>query len=127
MDLTITAAAEKFIRRMLRMGGTADAGFRLVVTAAGCSGLAGDFSVESTPRAGDAVIDRQGMKLFLPAQSRLMLAGVTIDFADTATQTGLVFQNPKAAAGSCASSAPGLPDVASVSLSSIGRRATNPS
>lgn len=127
MDLTISAAAEKFIRRMLRMGGTADAGFRLVVTAGGCSGLAGDFTVESVPQAGDAVIDHQGMKLFLPAESRLLLAGVTIDLADTATQSGLVFRNPKAAAGSCASSAPGVPDVASISLGSISRRATNPS
>jgi iron-sulfur cluster assembly protein len=94
MDVIITAAAEKFIRRMLRMGGAADAGFRLVVTAGGCSGLAGDFSVESAPRTGDVVFDHRGMKFFLPAASRALLAGVTIDFADTATQTGLVFQDP---------------------------------
>jgi iron-sulfur cluster assembly protein len=35
------------------------------------------------------------VKLFLPAESRLLLDGVTIDFADTATQTGLVFHDPK--------------------------------
>jgi iron-sulfur cluster assembly accessory protein len=122
MNLVITATAENFIRRMIRMGGTADAGFRLVVTAGGCSGLAGDFAVESAPRAGDVVFDHHGMRLFLPAPSRLLLDGVTIDFADTATQTGLVFQNPKAPIGSCGTSAPGLPGVASISLASIGRR-----
>ena len=122
MDFIITAAAEKFIRRMLRMSGAADAGFRLVVTAGGCSGLAGDFSVESSPRPGDTVLDHRGMKFFLPAESRALLAGVTIDFADTATQTGLVFRDPKAAASSCGTSAGALPGVASISLTSISRR-----
>jgi iron-sulfur cluster assembly protein len=122
MDVHITAAAEKFIRRMLRMGGSADAGFRLVVTAGGCSGLAGDFSVESAPRPGDAVFDHGGMKFFLPAQSRLLLAGVTIDFADTPMQTGLVLHDPKAAATSCGTGAGALPGVASIAIASIGRR-----
>jgi iron-sulfur cluster assembly protein len=124
MDIIVTAAAEKFIRRMLRISGTTDAGFRLVVTAGGCSGLAGDFSVESAPRSGDTVFDHHGMRFFLPAESRLRLAGITIDFADTAAQTGLVFQDPKAAAGGCGTSAgaAALPGVASISLASISRR-----
>lgn len=122
MDVHITAAAEKFIRRMLRMGGSVDAGVRLVVTAGGCSGLAGDFSVESAPRPGDAVFDHGGMKFFLPAHSRLLLAGVTIDFVDTPTQTGLVFHDPKAAANSCGTGAAALPGVASIAIASIGRR-----
>ena len=124
MDIIITATAEKFIRRMLRMSGTGDAGFRLVVTAGGCSGLAGDFSVESAPRTGDTVCNHHGMKFFLPAESRLLLAGVTIDFTDTATQTGLVFRDPKAAVGSCGTGvgATALPGVTSISLTSISRR-----
>jgi iron-sulfur cluster assembly accessory protein len=123
MDMTITAAAEKFIRRMLRMAGTPESGFRLVVTAGGCSGLAGDFSIETAPRAGDAIFDHHGMRLFLPAESRLLLDGVTIDFADTSTQTGLVLHDPKAASGSCGSSAKNaLPGVASIEIASIARR-----
>lgn len=124
MDAVITPAAEKFIRRMLRMAGSANAGFRLVVTAGGCSGLAGDFSIESAPLAGDGSCEIQGIKFFLPMESRLLLAGVTIDFADTPTQTGLVLRQSKAAAGGCASSAgaAGPPDIASISPSSIVRR-----
>lgn len=121
MDIIITAAAEKFIRRMLRMGGTADAGFRLVVSAGGCSGLTGDFSVESTPKSGDLVFEHGGMKFFVPTQSRALLAGVTIDFADTPTQIGLVFHDPKAAANHCGTGA-SQPGVASVSIASISRR-----
>jgi iron-sulfur cluster assembly accessory protein len=122
MDITITTAAEKFIRRMLRFSGAPGSGFRLVVTAGGCSGLAGDFTVEATPREGDAVYEHDGMKFFLPSESRLLLAGVTIDFADTPTQTGLVFHDPKQAASSCSSAKPSLPGVASIDVSSIGRR-----
>jgi iron-sulfur cluster assembly accessory protein len=132
MDVIITAAAEKFVRRMLRLDGTPGSGFRLVVTAGGCSGLASEFSVEAAPRPGDAEIELSGLKVFLPATSRLLLAGVTIDFADTPTQTGLVFRDPKAAAGACgrtaaAGSLPAaLPAEGSVTVASIGRRAASP-
>lgn len=121
MDVIITAAAEKFIRRMLRMAGSASAGFRLVVSAGGCSGLTGDFSVESAPQPGDLVFEHGAMKFFMPAPSSALLAGVTIDFADTPTQTGLVFHDPKAAANPCGTAA-ALPGVASVSIASISRR-----
>lgn len=123
MNVTITPAAEKFIKRMLRFGGGPQAGFRLVVTAGGCSGLAGDFTVMESPQTGDAVCEIDGMKFFLPAESRLLLNGVTIDFADTPTQTGLVFYNPNAASCGCSSSSKeSLPDTANIDVASIGRR-----
>ena len=95
MNFTITPAAQKFMRMMLRVDGGAGSGFRLAVSPGGCSGLAADISVIAKPQDGDAVVERDGVKLFLPAESRLLLDGVTIDFADTATQTGLVFHDPK--------------------------------
>ncbi len=119
MDLTLTPSAEKFIRRMLRFGGAgADAGFRLSVSPGGCSGLASEFSVEAEPKPGDAVVVHNGLKLFLPAESRLLLQGVTIDFADTPMSSGFVFHDPKATScGTCGSSAPA--GQATVALSDI--------
>jgi iron-sulfur cluster assembly protein len=102
MDLSITPAAEKFIRMMLRADGASGSGFRLVVSPGGCSGLAADISVKHQPEPGDAVVERNGVRLFLPAESRLLLHGVTIDFADTPAQTGLVFHDPNGP--SCSSS-----------------------
>ncbi|MGE0113771.1 MAG: HesB/IscA family protein [Steroidobacteraceae bacterium] len=123
MDVSITPAAEKFIKRMLRFGGSADSGFRLVVSAGGCSGLASEFSIETAPKVGDAVLERNGMKFFLPAESRVLLDGVTIDFADTPTQSGLIFHDPKGAACGCSStSKDAVPGMASISIASIGRR-----
>lgn len=103
--LAMTPAAAKFINRMIRFGGQGpQAGFRLLVSAGGCSGMNSEFSVEATPRTGDQAIDVEGVRLFLPAESRLLLDGVTIDFVDTATQSGLRFIDPKAAGCACSSS-----------------------
>ena len=95
MNFTLTPAAEKFIRFMLRADGAPGAGFRLAVTPGGCSGLSADIGVAATPGPGEAIVERNGLKLFLNAESRLLLDGVTIDFADGAAQTGLVFNDPK--------------------------------
>jgi iron-sulfur cluster assembly accessory protein len=103
MNLTLTPAAEKFIRRMIRFNGGAGSGFRLAVTAGGCSGLAAQFEVEAAPRSGDAVVQLGEVKLFLPAESRLLLEGVTVDFAETPLQSGFVFHDPKTANCGCKS------------------------
>ena len=106
LNVTVTAAAEKFFRRVLRFSGkAAGAGVRLVVSPGGCSGFHSEFTVEEGPSAGDALLLVNGMPLFLAAGSRTLLEGVTIDFVDTPTQSGLAFINPKAGACACASSA----------------------
>jgi iron-sulfur cluster assembly accessory protein len=120
MELTLTPAAEKFVRRMVRFGGAGEhAGFRLTVSAGGCSGLASEFSVEPAPLAGDAVVELNGVRFFLPAESRLLLEGATIDFADTPTSSGLTFVTPNSPACGCGSSSSGI---ASIDISSIGHR-----
>ena len=97
MAFEMTAAAEKFIRFMLRADGKPESGFRLAVSPGGCSGLSAKVEVKDAPEPNDAIVDYRGLRLFLPAESRILLEGVTIDFADTPAQTGLVFHDPKAA------------------------------
>ena len=124
MNITITEKAGTFMKRMIRFnGGTAESGFRLLVTPSGCSGLSSEFTVEATPLEGDAVLESAGVRVFLPAESRILLEGVTIDFADTAMSTGLTFINPNAQSCGCSSAEAGAPPkTASVSISSIQRR-----
>lgn len=126
MNITITPSAENFMRRMVRFnGGGAGSGFRLVVTPGGCSGLSASFTVEAAPQPNDAVLDSNGVKVFLPAESRILLDGVTVDFTDTAMSTGLSFINPNAQACGCSSSGSGAATgsgVATVSIASIQRR-----
>ena len=102
MDFSFTPSAEKFIRRMIRFSGGAG-GFRLSVSSGGCSGLAAEFDVEAAPRSGDAEVSHDAIKLFLPAESRLLLQGVTIDFVETPTRSGFVFHDPKPNVCGCAS------------------------
>jgi len=124
MNIVITPSAGKFISRMIRFnGGTSGSGFRLSVTPGGCSGLSSEFTIEAAPLAGDAIFESNGVKLFLPAESRILLEGVTIDFADTAMATGLSFINPNAQSCGCSTADAGAPPkTASVSVASIQRK-----
>ena len=118
MVLTITPNAERFMRRMARFSGAGpEAAFRLSVSPGGCSGLAAQFSVETTPLAGDSVIEWNGLKVFLPEESRVLLDGVIVDFVDTPMSSGLVFHHPKASnCGSCSTATPGVSTVLLASL-----------
>jgi iron-sulfur cluster assembly accessory protein len=117
-SVIVTEGAEKFMRRMARFGGLgAAAGFRLVVSPGGCSGLSADFSIEQEAKAGDETLVVNGFRVFVPAESARLLAGVTIDFVDTPMQQGLTFYNPNAPS-SCSDSA--RPAV--VQLSELVRR-----
>ncbi|NOT67736.1 MAG: iron-sulfur cluster assembly accessory protein [Methylophilaceae bacterium] len=108
MELTITPKAEKFIARMLRFnGGTPEHGFRLCVSPGGCSGLSSEFTVEVAPLQGDAIVLASGLRLFLPAESRILLEGATIDFKDTPMESGLTFITQQSAGGSCGSGSGG--------------------
>ena len=126
-NVTVTPAAEKFMRRMVRFSENPAGGFRLTVSPGGCSGYNSEFTVEAAPMAGDAELNVNGLRVFLPAESRLMLDGVTVDFADTPTKSGLTFVNPNQAACGCSTSGDAAtaapPASASVTLDSIKRMA----
>ena len=123
MNITITPKAEKFMRRIVRFGGgPADSGFRLTVTPGGCSGLSAEFASEAAPKAGDATLDWNGLKVFLPAESRMLLEGVTVDFVETAVESGFSFINPNAASCACSSAeSSAKPAMATVNISAIKR------
>lgn len=132
-NVTLTPAANKFISRMVRFSGQPEgAGFRLHVTEGGCSGFNAEFTVEAAPQAGDSIVEVSGVKMFFTSASRLLLEGVTIDFTDTPTKSGLTFINPNQAPCACSSSGPGehahshshgaMPSVATVSIDSLSIR-----
>ncbi len=104
MNIELTPSAQKFIRRLVMFDGGPGSGLRLLVSPGGCSGLSAEFSVEPAPGAGEAAVVKDGVKLFLPAESRLLLDGVTIDFVDTPAKTGFAFIDPKKAPCGCSGS-----------------------
>lgn len=112
MEFTLTPSAQKFFRRLVMFDGKPGSGLRLTVSPGGCSGLASEFSIEAAPREGEQVHDCGGIRFFLPAESRLLLDGVTVDFVDAPLQSGLVFHDPKAKACGCASETAAAPAAA---------------
>ena len=122
-NVTITPVAAKFINRIVRFSGlAAGAGLRLAVTPGGCSGYSSEFSAEAAPQPGEQTLEINGLRLFLGAESRLMLEGITIDFTETATQSGLTFIDPNKEACACSSAetAPKV-GVTKIEISAIGR------
>jgi iron-sulfur cluster assembly accessory protein len=121
--VTVLPAAEKFIRRMVRFSDHPTGGLRLTVTPGGCSGYSSEFTVEAAPRAGDAEMSFGGTRVFLPAESRLVLDGVIVDFVDSPTKSGLTFTNPNQAPCACSTSgdATAMPTESGVALDSIRR------
>lgn len=113
-SLSVTPAAATFVRRMLRLGGGEHCGFRLLVSPGGCSGLNSEFSVEAAPRPGDTLVEVGGLRLFLPPASALLLDGATMDFVDSATATGLIFQTPGGDGCACSGADAGAPAVVAV-------------
>lgn len=98
MNLTITPAAARFMKMMILADGTPGSAFRLSVAPGGCSGLSADIGVAAEPDTREMAVTVAGIKLFLDAQSRILLQDVTIDFVDSMTAQGLVFHDPKQAA-----------------------------
>ena len=123
-DFTITPAAEKFMRRIVRFSGLPGAGFRMRVAAGGCAGYSTEFGAEAQPRDGDAVVALgDGLRLFLPAESRLLLCGATLDCVDTPIQSGLTVHGPATASCGCAGAGTATaPSTASVPLDALLRR-----
>ena len=118
MNITITAAADKFIRRMVRFAGKPGDGFRLTVSPGGCSGLASNFTVERVPVPGDAVLEQNGTRVFLPLETQLLLEGAMIDFVETVKESGFVFRDVASGSRGCGSEAP------KAGLVSIGAQST---
>jgi len=94
LNMIITPAADKFVRRMLRFDGGPMSGLRLSVTPGGCSGLSSQFAVADELAAGETIFEVNGLRFFLMAESRLLLQGVTMDFQETATTAGFKFHDP---------------------------------
>lgn len=112
-SLSLTAAAWRFVARMMRASGMGgEAGFRLQIRAGGCSGYAADFSIEPSPLEGDSVIESDGVRLFLPREIQDQPDELSVDFADSRLASGFIIHSPRAQAVSCGSAAPAVVSLA---------------
>jgi Fe-S cluster assembly iron-binding protein IscA len=69
LTMELTPAAEKFIRRMMRLNADATAGFRLKVRPGGCSGLAVEFDLAAEPGLDEVVWEHAKLRIFVDSRS----------------------------------------------------------
>ena len=72
-------------------------GLRIMVQTGGCAGFKYMMGLETTTREGDAVVQQDGVTLFIDKDSQPHLAGMTVDFITGLDRSGFVFDNPNAA------------------------------
>ena len=89
-----TPEAIRRAKGLLSEHGQPAAGIRLGVRGGGCSGLAYFFEIEGEEKAGDRVLEFEGLRVFLDPKSQLFLSGTEVGWSDSLMQSGFTFQNP---------------------------------
>lgn len=97
-DITVTDKAVEQVKALMGKRPTPAAGIRLYTKTAGCSGLMYKVDYVDEPRDDDAVLDVDGVKLFIDRESLPYLKGAVMDFKTDKFETGFVFENPNAKA-----------------------------
>jgi iron-sulfur cluster assembly accessory protein len=90
VNVEITPAAEKFIRKMMRFAKGPEPAFRMLVTPGGCSGYAVTFDLQDAPGADDCVWEKSGLRISSDQKTCTLLDGATLDFSESLRQTGFV-------------------------------------
>lgn len=94
--IQLTTSARDAIRSAMSRAATPAEGLRIMVQTGGCAGYKYMMGLESTRRLGDAVIEHDGVKLFVDIDSQPHVAGMTVDFVAGLESSGFVFENPNA-------------------------------
>jgi iron-sulfur cluster assembly accessory protein len=99
--LSITSKAVEMVKLTREQEGMdVSFGLRVAVMGGGCSGFQYALDFEQEGRETDAVIELDGLKVFVDPISARYLEGVTIDYVFGMQGAGFKFSNPRAT-GSC--------------------------
>jgi len=75
------------------------AGLRVAVLPGGCSGFKYSLNIEERALEDDAVLEVNGVRVFVDAFSMQYLNGVQIDYVTSMQGSGFAFHNPNATGG----------------------------
>jgi iron-sulfur cluster assembly accessory protein len=75
------------------------AGLRVSVLPGGCSGFKYSLNIEERALEDDAVLEVNGVRVFVDAFSMQYLNGVQIDYVTSMQGSGFAFNNPNATGG----------------------------
>jgi len=94
--MIITDKAVSKVQEMANQQGLEGHGLRLMVVGGGCSGFTYDMDLENQENAGDSVIERDGLKVYIDPMSYQYLDGTTVDYIESFKYSGFQFENPNA-------------------------------
>ena len=94
--MIITDKAVSKVQEMANQQGLEGHGLRLMVVGDGCSGFTYDMDLENQENAGDSVIERDGLKVYVDPMSLCYLEGTTVDYVESLNFSGFNFNNPGA-------------------------------
>ena len=102
--LILSASAAARVAQIAQKQGKA-AILRLSVEGGGCSGFQYQFGLTDAPDADDTVVETDGVRLVVDPVSLDLVAGCTVDFAESLGGAAFRVENPNATAGcGCGSS-----------------------
>lgn len=97
-EIQLTEKAMTEIRKIMGQNNIPDTyGLRVGVKGGGCSGLSYSLGFDKEARAGDKIIAKDGVQLFIDPKSLFYLSGTELDYTDGLNGRGFVFNNPNAA------------------------------
>ncbi len=95
--ITVTDSAVKHLKHLLtEKDATPAQGLRLFVQKGGCAGHQYAMAVRD-PEPDDTVIEREGVKVFIEAESLPFLDGSEVDYENSLNDSGFKIINPNAA------------------------------
>ncbi|MEM7240232.1 MAG: iron-sulfur cluster assembly accessory protein [Pseudomonadota bacterium] len=96
MSLPVTVTDRAFARLAEISDEGDQKALRVAVLGGGCSGFSYEFALEDAPADGDMVIEGEGQKVIIDAESLPFLSGSVIDFKDELIGARFAVDNPNA-------------------------------
>ena len=93
--MTISDRAIEKIKSIIASQKKEGQGIRVKVVGGGCSGL--QYKIDfDTPRDGDKIFEKDGVKIIVDIKRYLYLHGTEMDYTESLTGSGFTFRNPNA-------------------------------
>ena len=94
--ISMTPLAVEKIKGLMAEKNLTNHGLRVFVAGGGCSGLQYGMAFEENPLATDTIVELEGLRIIIDADSLPYLLGAQIDFIDSLMGGGFRIDNPNA-------------------------------
>ena len=95
-SIDLTPAAVEWVKRARATEGKEGQALRLGIKAGGCSGYSYFMGFTTVRRAGDLVLEYDGLTVYVDPKSLELLDGTTVDYQRGLLGSGIQFKNPRA-------------------------------